>query len=189
MTTDRRLSTNRDDPNQGAYNGFSYAERHSTSRFVDQHKDERPRFPPKGWRCACCMQETGSIWWHAEDYRMPCDQFPVCPWCHWSLHARFKYPKHFTRWVEMVDSGWVPLPHQPGQKWHDFNRLYLQKTPDYWDGAWHGTSPPEHSLLHSLSLEYTPYVPPHLAVADGAPHHPYQWKSPSGLKMRIGPTS
>lgn len=165
------------------YNGFRRHFVRAATAYGDRHPELRPRHVPASFKgCACCGQDKGQQWWHNEDYRMPLDSFVVCPWCHWTLHKRFRLPDVFAAWVDRVHDGWMPPPAPRGVKVADWRTLFATVPPDQWPGE-HTMLPITDSLLDLLGRRYTGHLPDHLRVADGAPHHRRQWRTDPPLKF------
>lgn len=173
-------STNRTDPTQGAYNGFSLADRFTAGRFGGTFPAVRPVKVPKGVPCAVCGMTGGQIGWHQEDYRTPVDAFAVCAWCHWALHCRIK-PRQadgWTRWIVMLSEGWRPPVCPWGTRWATWAAKYLRKPVGDWD--WTNGHPCEVSPLARLLDHHhraVPYVPESFRLIEGAAHLPGQWDS------------
>lgn len=79
-----------------SYNGFSNNERASVGR--KQLAAIRAGTFPKPRRCELCLQTTGQVQLHNEDYSKPFeDAHPICRSCHSALHIRFTKPERWKK--------------------------------------------------------------------------------------------
>lgn len=77
-----------------SYNGFSSNERAKVGRL--QLEAIRSGAFPAPKQCELCLQTTGQMQLHNEDYSKPFeDAHPICRSCHSALHIRFTNP---ARW-------------------------------------------------------------------------------------------
>lgn len=79
-----------------SYNGFSSNERAKVGRI--QLAAIRDGSFPTPKQCELCLQTTGQMQLHNEDYSKPLeDAHPICRACHGALHARFMNPERWTK--------------------------------------------------------------------------------------------
>lgn len=77
-----------------SYNGFSSNERARVGNL--QLKAIRAGEFPAPQQCELCLQKTGQMQLHNEDYSEPFDDaHPICRSCHGALHIRFT---NLARW-------------------------------------------------------------------------------------------
>lgn len=178
--------TNRTDPQEGAYNGFSLNDRFAAARWASSPRwsDIRPAKVPRGMPCAVCRGTgQGQIGWHNEDYRTPLDPFAVCGWCHWAVHARLKPRQAYVwdRWVGMLADGWTPPPCPWGTRWPTWAAAYLRRDVTDWDWEPPGLFDPMPLTAFTEALtDYRrglPSVPPVFDLIAGADHMPGQWNA------------
>ena len=99
-----------------SYNGFSGAVRQAS---FDWMKAEiaAGRLRPAS-RCQACGETRGHIDFHTEDYSKPWGPHiyahEFCFRCHMALHARFRQPDVWRRYIEQLEAGAVyrPLMHR-----------------------------------------------------------------------------
>jgi len=84
-----------------SYNGFSSNERAKVGRM--QLAAIRSGEFPAPLQCELCMQTTGQMQLHNEDYSRPFDDaHPICRSCHGALHARFTNPERWQKRLVII---------------------------------------------------------------------------------------
>lgn len=79
-----------------SYNGFSSNERAKVGKL--QLAAIRSGEFPAPTVCELCLQTTGQMQLHNEDYSKPFDDaHPICRSCHSALHVRFNNPDRWTK--------------------------------------------------------------------------------------------
>lgn len=79
-----------------SYNGFSSNERANVGR--KQLEAIKSGKFMRATKCELCLQTTGQMQFHNEDYSKPFDDaHPICRSCHSELHIRFSKP---DRWIK-----------------------------------------------------------------------------------------
>ena len=96
-----------------SYNGFSPARRMEADAWLKAGVAAGRLEPPS--RCMACGETRGIIDYHAEDYSQPFTAeklaaIPLCFRCHMMLHARFRNPARWRRYIEQLEAGAMYRP-------------------------------------------------------------------------------
>lgn len=84
-----------------SYNGFSSSERARVGKM--QLKAIRSGEFPAPKQCELCLQTTGQMQLHNEDYSKPFeDAHPICRSCHGALHIRFTKPERWKKRKQII---------------------------------------------------------------------------------------
>lgn len=171
------MKSNRTDPTQGAYNGFSLADRFAAGAWAKNHG--LPKRVPPDWPCAVCGEVGGQIGWHNEDYRTPVDAFAVCAWCHWALHSRLKPNQRslWPTWKVMLRDGKVPPRCPWGTRWATFGAKYLRTDHEEWDWVDGNIGPTLSPFVNALTGMTERRVPWPFRIVEGDDHLPGQFNS------------
>jgi hypothetical protein len=94
-----------------SYNGFTGSERTAADKWLRAEVAAGRRTWPAS--CEACSQTGGLIDAHQEDYSKPYEKnriFGLCARCHMMVHLRFRFPRQWARYVELIaDGGMLPL--------------------------------------------------------------------------------
>lgn len=97
-----------------SYNGFSPAQRYKALAYHKAQIKSGAK-APKPKMCDGCGTERGFLAWHSEDYSEPfgphIGEYGVCYRCHMHIHCRFKNPKAFAKYAEVIESGYRFVPY------------------------------------------------------------------------------
>lgn len=90
-----------------SYNGFSPSQRYKALNWLKGEYAAGRRARP--FSCDCCRQTEGIIEHHSEDYSEPfgnnIGQYALCYICHMMIHCRFRNPRQWQLYKQMVADG------------------------------------------------------------------------------------
>jgi len=125
------------------YNGFTTAERQKAVDWLEAKGLPKPK------RCQCCLQTSGPISRHTEDYSEPYDdnigEYAVCYICHMMIHCRQHSPEKWEEYKTLVQQGFT-WEHY-GSSWPRFRKRFLTGSMD--DQCAKG-EPPEKNWLRII---------------------------------------
>ena len=108
-----------------SYNGFTPAERRVGGRAIREAlADGRMAYAKACSVCACTL--AASHQFHSERYDEPLSAYPVCRRCHHAIHARFRHPAYWQRFLaKLPPDGWVHhLTVDPASLFQPFHETY-----------------------------------------------------------------
>lgn len=152
----------------GPYNGFTGEQRARAQRWINQQLAAGKLLIPS--HCCACVQTTGRIDFHAEDYGEPFGTrtvaYPLCFLCHMMLHRRFKCGAAWDAYRAAVREGKqyaAAFGFGDVQRLiHGDNRPYLWLRPPrvlVLDAIHEGGAPsPEAPRLHPVRLVFAPFA-------------------------------